>query len=51
MRFVYPRKCKNSDLFLIEAVKNGNSGLKVMEPLIIHNDDGSYTDEVSSMFG
>lgn len=51
VRFVYPRKGKNSDLFLIEAVKNGNSGLKVMEPLIIHNDDGSYTDEVSSMFG
>ena len=51
VRFVYPRKGKNSDLFLIEAVKNGNSGLKVMEPLIIHNDDGSYTDEVSLMFG
>lgn len=50
VRFVYPKRGKNSDLFLIEGVKNGNSGLRIMEPLIVHNNDGSYTDEVRAMF-
>ena len=40
----------NSNLFLIEGVKNGKSGLKVMPSLIVHNEDGTYTDKVREMF-
>ena len=29
----------------------GKSGLKVLEPMYTHNDDGSYTEEVKKMFG
>lgn len=50
VQFIYPKQGYNSDLFLIEATKNGNSGLKVLSGLIIHNDDGSYTDYVKTMF-
>ena len=46
IQFIYPKKGKNSDLFLIEGVKNGKSGLKMLFPLIIHSEDGHYTDEV-----
>lgn len=46
VRFIYPKKGKNSDLFLIEGVKNGKSGLKMHFPLIVHNDDNTYTEEI-----
>ncbi len=50
IQFIYPKKNKNSDLFLIEGIKNGSMGLKMLPPLIIHNDDGSYTKEVANLF-
>ena len=40
----------DANILLIEAIKNGKSGLKVEPPLIIHNNDSSYTDEVRKMF-
>lgn len=50
MRFIYPKTRENSNLVLIDARKNGNVGLKVLPPLICHNEDGSYTEEVLNMF-
>ncbi len=49
IQFIYPKEGKNSDLFLIEGVKNGNIGLKMLSPIIIHNDDNSYTDNISKL--
>lgn len=49
VQFIYPKSGKNSDLFLIEGVKNGKTGLKLLSPLIIHNNDGSYTEDVLRM--
>ena len=46
VRFIYPKNDRNSDLFLIEGIKNGNCGLNLLFPLVIHNDDNTYTDEV-----
>ena len=51
IRFIYPKKDKKSNLFLIEARKNGKTGLKILPPLYVHNEDGSYTEEVLKMFG
>ncbi len=51
IRFVYPNGKKNSDLVLIEGVKNGKSGLKILNPLFVYEDDGSYTNEVRKMYG
>lgn len=50
LRFIYPKIGKNSNMFLMEAKKNANSGIVILPPLITHNEDGSYTDEVLSMF-
>ena len=50
IKFIYPKENKNSNIVLIEAKKNGNAGLVVEKPLIIHNKDGSYTEEVLKMF-
>ena len=51
IRFIYPKKDKESNLVLIDGRKNSNPGLKLLSPLIIHNEDGSYTEEVLKMFG
>lgn len=46
VQFIYPKKGRDSDLFLIEGIKNGNEGLKLLSPLIVHNEDNTYTDEL-----
>lgn len=51
VRFIYSKENKNSNLVLIEGIKNGKPGLKLLPPLIIHDNDGNYTKEVSLMFG
>jgi tRNA1(Val) A37 N6-methylase TrmN6 len=51
IRFIYPKKNSESNLVLVDGRKNGKSGLKLLSPLIIHNEDNSYTDEVLKMFG
>ena len=49
IQFIYPKYKKNSDLFLIEGIINGRAGIKLLSPLIIHNDDNSYTDDVQKL--
>ena len=51
LRFVYPKHCKEANVFLIEGVKEGRSGIKIESPLYAHNEDGSYSDEVRKYFG
>ena len=51
VRLVYPKVGKEANILLIEGIKNGKSGLKIMSPLYTHNDDGSYVDEIRKMFG
>lgn len=49
VQFIYPKRKKNSDLFLIEGIKNGRSGIKLLSPLVIHDDNGEYTEEVQKL--
>ena len=49
MQFIYPKVGKESDLFLIEGIKNGKSGLKLLPPLVIHEDNNEYTNVVSDI--
>ena len=51
IRLVYPKIGKDANILLIEGIKNGRSGLKILSPMYTHNEDGSYTDEVRKMFG
>lgn len=50
VRFCYPKVGKEANIVLVEGVKNGKTGLKILPNLIIHNADGTYTDEVKNMF-
>lgn len=50
IRFVYPKRGKAPNLVLIEAVKDGNKELRFFEPLIVYNEDGTYTDEIYEIY-
>ena len=50
VQFIYPKEDKESNLFMIEAIKDGNSGVKFLKPLYVHNEDGSYRNEIIKMF-
>lgn len=50
IRFVYPKIGEDANIILIEGKKNGNSGLKILPPLFVHEKDGNYTKEVLKYF-
>lgn len=46
IKMVHPREDKDANIVLIEAVKGGNSLLKVESPLIVYQKNGEYTREL-----
>lgn len=45
LQFVYPKVGKDANMVLIEGIRDGKTGLKMLPPLYIYNDDGTYTKE------
>ncbi|TWS95463.1 tRNA1(Val) (adenine(37)-N6)-methyltransferase [Streptococcus sp. sy018] len=51
VQFVYPKNNKEANMLLIEAIKDGSmDGFKILPPLIIHKDNGDYTDEIFEIY-
>lgn len=50
IRFVYPKMNSEANTLLIEGVKNGKVGIKILPPLYAHNDNGEYSKEVKTYF-
>ena len=50
IQFVFPKMGRDANMILIEGKKNGSSGVKIEEPLYVHNEDDSYTDMVKAFF-
>lgn len=51
IRFVHPYKDKESNIFLLEAVKGGNARMVVEPPLIVYNKPNEYTKEIYDIYG
>ena len=49
LRFVYPKKGEDSYTVLVDASNNGAPGLKLLEPLYVH-EGTEYTDEIREIF-
>ncbi len=47
---VQPTLKKDIDTVIVEGRKNGGSGIKVLKPLVVCNEDGTYTEEVERMY-
>lgn len=50
IRFVQPYADKEPNMVLIEASNGGKSMVKVMPPLIIYKEDGTYTEETLEIY-
>ena len=52
LQMIYPKKNRDANLVMIDAIVGGNAGsLKILPPLVIHEDDGSYTSDVKEIYG
>ena len=51
IQLVYPKQGREANMLLIEAIKDGSpDGLKILPPLFIHEQDGSYTPEIQEIY-
>ena len=50
IQLIYPKENTESNMVLIEGRKNGNTGLKILPPLIVHNNNGDYREEIKQIF-
>ncbi|HLU23192.1 MAG TPA: tRNA1(Val) (adenine(37)-N6)-methyltransferase [Bacillaceae bacterium] len=46
LRFVYPKQGKGANTILVEGIKDGNPGLKVLSPLFVYDSENEYSPEV-----
>lgn len=51
LRLIQPKRERPPNLMLIEAKVGARSSLRIEPPLIVHNDDGSYTEEIKKIYG
>lgn len=50
IRFVHPKSDKKPNIMLIKGTKKGGEELKILDPLVVYNNDGSYTDEIYRIY-
>ena len=50
IRFVHPRRKSPANMVLIEAIKDGGTELTVLNPLVVYNEDGQYTQELKAIY-
>lgn len=50
VQLIYPKEGSESNMVLIEARKNGKVGLKVLEPIFVHNENGEYRENIKKIF-
>lgn len=48
---VHPYAHKAANLILVEAIKKGKPYLKIEPPLVVYNEDGSYTQAINAIYG
>lgn len=51
LRLIQSKADRDANLIMLEAVVGANVGnLKILPPLVVHNSDGSYTDEIYKIY-
>ncbi|HLR68823.1 tRNA1(Val) (adenine(37)-N6)-methyltransferase [Virgibacillus alimentarius] len=49
MQLVYPKKGKEANMLLVEGIRDGKANLSLLPPLIIYNEDNTYTKEAEDI--
>jgi tRNA1(Val) A37 N6-methylase TrmN6 len=50
-RYFIPFEDKPASVALVEAIKSGGTGLKILPPLIVHEEGGGYTTGMREIYG
>ncbi|OIJ11412.1 SAM-dependent methyltransferase [Anaerobacillus arseniciselenatis] len=50
IQLIHPKQGKEANILLIEGIKSGNSGIKILPPLFVYNDDMSYTEQFTEIY-
>lgn len=50
LQFVYPKMNSECNTILIEGVKNGNAGMKILPPIYAHDENGEYSKTIKQYF-
>ena len=51
LRFVHPSYNKAPNMLLVEGMLQGGDELKLMPPLYVYNEDGTYSEEINKIYG
>lgn len=49
--FIHPYIDKPSNLFIIEAVKSGRAGIKILPPIVVYEKTNVYTESILKIYG
>lgn len=50
IQFVYPKLGSEANTLLIEGVKNGKPGIKILPPIYVHDENGQYSEIIKKYF-
>lgn len=50
VQFVYPKMGSEANTLLVEGVKNGKPGIKILSPIYAHDETGQYSDIIKQYF-
>lgn len=51
IRMVHPSPYKAANLLLVEGIRGAAADLKLMEPLYVYDEDGTYSEEIDRIYG
>ncbi|NTW71030.1 MAG: tRNA1(Val) (adenine(37)-N6)-methyltransferase [Eubacteriaceae bacterium] len=51
MILIKPKKSKEANMVIIEGLKEGKPGLKILPDIVVYEEDGSYTKQILEIYG
>ncbi len=50
IQFVHPKRGKEANILLVEGIKSGKPGVKILQPLFVYGDNNLYTEEFKETY-
>ncbi|MCL7749291.1 tRNA1(Val) (adenine(37)-N6)-methyltransferase [Halalkalibacter alkaliphilus] len=50
IQFVHPKVNKDANMVLVEGIKDGKAGVTCLPPIVVYNEQGTYTEQFSSIY-
>ncbi|MDT8862627.1 tRNA1(Val) (adenine(37)-N6)-methyltransferase [Alkalihalobacillus sp. MEB130] len=50
IQFVHPKEQKEANMVLVEGIKDGKSGVTCLPPIVVYNEQGTYSESFRSIY-